>query len=95
MSAEDTAGDLPLPGGNFQLFVQKLGVQALLALGVAENPLTGRKDVNLPNARMVIDDLVMLRDKTAGNLTPDEASHVENVIAELERQYAEVASARA
>lgn len=85
MSDGRTASDMPLPGGNFQLFVQKLGVQAMLALGAAENPLTGKREVNLPAARGVIDDLRMLRDKTEGNLLPEEQTHVETVIEELER----------
>jgi hypothetical protein len=87
-----TAGDLPLPGGDFRLFVQKLGYQALLGLGVLENPLTRTKDVNLPHARSVIDDIAMLREKTAGNLASEEDEHLATVIADLERHYARVSS---
>jgi len=82
------SGDLPLPGGHFQLFVQKLSVQALLGLGVLENPLTGVQEERLEQARGVIDDLRMLRERTAGNLETEESAHLEQVIEELESEYA-------
>ena len=94
MGAEDTttAGNVPLPGGNFQLFVQKLGYQALLGLGVLENPITGSKDVNLSSARTVLDDLVMLREKTAANLDDAEEAHLDKVIEDLEEHFAKVSA---
>jgi hypothetical protein len=82
-----TAEDLPLPGGNFTLLVQKLGYQALIALGVLENPLTRKRDTNLAHAQMVIDDLMMLRDKTRGNLEPEEDQHLTRVVGDLQRHY--------
>lgn len=93
MSGRRTAEDLPLPGGNFRLLVQKLGVQAMLGMGATENPLTGKREVNLPAARMVIADLVMLREKTHGNLGADESAHLDAVIEELERNLDRLAEA--
>jgi hypothetical protein len=89
-----TAEDLPLPGGNFTLFVQKLGYQALIALGVLENPLTRRREPNLTHAQMVIDDLMMLRDRTRGNLQPEEDQHLTRVIGDLQRHYVTLAQQR-
>lgn len=82
-AAPRRASEVPLPGGDFRLFVTRLSYQALLSLGVLENPLTGTKQKNLGNARMLVDDLVMLREKTSGNLEPDEAAHLDKVIADL------------
>jgi len=82
-----SAGDLALPGGDFRLFVQKLGYQALIGLGVIENPLTREKSTALPQARGVIDDLRMLQERTRGNLSPDEEEHLATVIANLERHF--------
>ncbi len=90
-NARRTAEDLPLPGGNFTLLVQKLGYQALIGLGILENPLTKKREPNLPHAQMVIDDLMMLRDKTRGNLEPEEDEHLNRVIGDLQRQYVTVA----
>lgn len=86
-AAPRTAADLPLPGGNFALFVQKLGYQALITLGVVENPLTRKREPNLPHAQSVIDDLMMLREKTRGNLAPDEDQHLTQVVGDLQRHF--------
>ncbi len=85
------ASEVPLPGGNFRLFVTRLSFQGMLALGILENPLTRTRQKNLDNARMVIDDLLMLREKTVGNLDEDEAQHLDKVIADLSRAFAEIA----
>jgi hypothetical protein len=87
-----TAGDVPLPGGNFTLFVQKLAYQALMTLGVVENPLTKKREANLPHAQSVIDDLMMLREKTAGNLSPSESEHLTQVLSELQRHFVSLKS---
>jgi hypothetical protein len=81
------AEDVPLPGGNFTLFVQKLAYQALMTLGVVENPLTRKREPNLGHAQTVIDDLMMLRDRTRGNLTPEEEQHLLQVVGELQRHF--------
>jgi len=78
------ASDVPLPGGNFQLLVTRFSIQAMISLGILENPLTRKKEAHPHNARMLLDDLAMLREKTQGNLTEDEESHLAKVIGDLE-----------
>jgi len=78
-----TAEDLPLPGGDFRLFTARLSVQGMLALGLMENPLTGKATVNLAHARMMLDDLLMLAEKTSGNLDLDEADQLRKIISDL------------
>ena len=89
-SAARKAESVPLPGGDFRLFIQKLGYQALIGLGVLENPLTKTRDANLDQARMVINDLMMLRDRTQGNLKDGEEEHLERVIGDLQRHFVEL-----
>jgi hypothetical protein len=84
---ERRAEEVPLPGGDFRMFVTRLSVQAMLSLGLLDNPLTGKKTLQLDHARMTIDDLVMLRMKTAGNLRPEEADHLAKVVEDLEAHY--------
>lgn len=84
------AEDLPLPGGSFTLFVQKLAYQTLMMLGVVENPITKRKEANLPHAQTVIDDLMMLREKTRGNLSPEEEQQLTQVVGELQRHFVQL-----
>lgn len=81
------ASDVPLPGGDFRLFVTRLSFQAMLSLGLIENPLTGTKQVNAASARMLVDDLRMLIEKTRGNLEPDEEAYLEKVAGDLERHF--------
>jgi uncharacterized protein DUF1844 len=84
------AEDVPLPGGQFTLFVQKLGYQALITLGVLENPLTKTREPNLAHAQSVIDDLMMLRERTKGNLSAEEGQHLTQVIGELQRHFVQL-----
>jgi Domain of unknown function (DUF1844) len=78
------ASDVPLPGGNFHLFVTRLSIQAMISMGILENPLTHKKESHLGNARMLLDDLSMLREKMVGNLDSDEEAHLDKVIGDLE-----------
>lgn len=77
------AGDLPLPGGEFRLFVTRLAYQLMMSCGLLENPVTGGRQTNADNARMLLADLTMLRDKTVGNLSEDEMAHIDKVITDL------------
>ncbi|MCA8979919.1 MAG: DUF1844 domain-containing protein [Planctomycetes bacterium] len=85
-----TAADLPLPGGSFRLFITRLSYQGLMSLGIIENPLTNTKAMNLPNAKMLIEDLEMIRDKTRGNLDEDEDEHLAKLISDLQSAYRQV-----
>jgi hypothetical protein len=67
-------------GGDFTLFVTRLGIQALIALGLIENPVTGERTQNLVQARMLAADLEMLLEKTAGNLEPHEEAKLREVL---------------
>lgn len=77
------AGDVPLPGGSFQLFIHRLAYQLMMSCGRLENPITGTRDVNVQSATMVLADLEMLQEKTRGNLEDEEEEHLNKVLAEL------------
>lgn len=85
-----TAADMPLPGGDFDLFLSRLSIQGLLACGVLENPVTGEEQQNQSMAQALIDDLAMLQDKTRGNLEPDEDSHLTKVLGDLQEVFKRV-----
>jgi hypothetical protein len=93
MSEHSTADQAPLPGGSFRLFITRLSYQAMMSLGILENPITNTKHVALVNARSLIDDLIMLQDKTSGNLDPDEYEHMEKIIRDLEHVYGQIEQA--
>ncbi len=90
-----TAEDVPLPGGDFTLFVTRMNIHGLLSLGLMQNPATGKTQANLDQARMLVLDLEMLQEKTAGNLTEFEQQHLQKVASDLRYAYeARASSAR-
>jgi hypothetical protein len=84
MEAVRRASDVPLPGGNFHLFVTRLSIQAMISMGILENPLTQRKEATPGNAKMLLMDLEMLREKMVGNLDDEEEAHLDKVIGDLQ-----------
>ncbi len=64
---------------------------AALFLGQIPNPKTGEGEVNLELARMFIDQLAMIQEKTRGNLTSEETKVLSNAISNLQMAYVEVA----
>jgi hypothetical protein len=61
--------------------------EAAMNLGMAQTPDGGRTPVDFEAARHWIDMLGMLDQKTQGNLTDEEASVLENVLAYLRMQF--------
>ena len=81
------------PSIDFYAFLQSLYVNALMALGEVENPESKQFSTNLELARQNIDILSMLRNKTAGNLTPEEDSLLQELIPQLQLLFVKKASA--
>ncbi len=75
------------PEPDFSFFITTLSLQASIDLGEVPNPVTNKKEENLVQAKFLIDTLGMLKEKTKGNLTPEEANFQENVLYELRMQY--------
>jgi hypothetical protein len=62
-------------------------------LGAFPDPETGRAIVSLEYAKLHIDLLGVLEQKTRGNLTEQEASLLSRTLYELRMQYVEIAKA--
>lgn len=75
------------PDPDFGFFITTLSLQASIALGLIPNPTNNAKEENLPQAKFLIDTLGVLKEKTKGNLTTEEANLLENVLYELRMQY--------
>jgi hypothetical protein len=78
-----------IPGGDFRLFLQKIAMQGFYALGLIEIPGAPAPETNLPMARAVIDDLMMLREKCAGNIEEGERLTLDKYISDLQFQVIE------
>lgn len=60
---------------------------AFIHLGLMEHPATGRAEVNLPAAQQGIGMLMVLREKTRGNLTPNEEEFYDTLLSDLKMQF--------
>jgi len=72
-------------------FVMMQAQNAALFLGQIPNPKTGEGEVNLELAKMFIDQLAMIQEKTRGNLTNEETTVLRNTLSNLQMAYVEVA----
>jgi hypothetical protein len=72
-------------------FVMMHAQNAALFLGQIPNPKTGEGEVNLELAKMFIDQLAMIQEKTRGNLISEESTVLRNTLSNLQMAYVEVA----
>src|SRR4029077_13037038 len=68
----------------FVEFVMMHAQNAALFLGQIPNPKTGEGEVNLELAKMFIDQLDMIQEKTRGNLTSEESTVLRNALSNLQ-----------
>jgi len=71
----------------FSFLVMSHQTSALMQMGQLKDPNTQKVEKNLENAKLSIDILGMLQEKTENNLTKDEAELLENVLRELRLVY--------
>ncbi|CAK8713093.1 DUF1844 domain-containing protein [Candidatus Electrothrix gigas] len=76
-----------MPAVSFISFILSLNTTALFHLGDLAHPETGQTVVDLELARNSIDTLVMLEEKTKGNLEKDEQELLERVLYELKMRF--------
>ncbi|HIF02646.1 MAG TPA: DUF1844 domain-containing protein [Nitrospinaceae bacterium] len=72
---------------DFSAFIMSLTSSAFYHLGDMPDPSTGKTETNLPAVQQTIDMLIMLREKTKGNLKEDESKLIEQLIYELQVKY--------
>ena len=73
----------------FAVFLSSLSMQAMIAMGKLENPVSGQIEKSLEQARFLIDTLSIISEKTKGNLTPDEEKLLEESLFNLRMMYVE------
>jgi hypothetical protein len=71
------------PGTPFADFVEPLIAQAYMSLGMLRDPYGQKPKIDAGAARQMIEILTMLKEKTAGNLTPDEDDFLSTHLGEL------------
>lgn len=88
----DVTETAPAPGAeasgeakvDFPGFVLSLATTGMMHLGAIPDPVTGKKEENLPGARQMIEILLVLKDKTQGNLSNEEAKLLDSLIYEMQ-----------
>ena len=80
-----------LPAASFATHINSLVTQAFMAMGGMEDPRTKQRHLDLDVAKYHIDTLVVLEEKTKGNLTDDEKRLIDQGLYECRLQYVHVA----
>ena len=81
----------PLPEIDFKNFLLSISTSALIQLGEIQDPFTQKVAKNLPLAKQTIDLIGMLKEKTKGNLSPEEGKIIEYVLYDLRMKYVKAA----
>ena len=76
-----------LPEADFPNFITGLVMQCFMFMGEISDPVSKKKQKNLPQAKYIIDTLLMLREKTKGNLSGEEGGLLEGALHELQMKY--------
>jgi type IV secretory pathway VirB10-like protein len=71
------------PGSAFTNFIEPLIAQGYMSLGMLRNPYQPQAKIDTGAARQMIEILTLLKEKTQGNLTPDEADFLDTHLGEL------------
>lgn len=89
--------DEEVPGADdpasFVNFLSTVATNAAAALGAVPHPATGKRSLDLDSGKYWLDVIGMLREKTTGNLHPQEARLLEGLLADLRMQYVTVVRA--
>ncbi|MCR4396802.1 MAG: DUF1844 domain-containing protein [Candidatus Saccharicenans sp.] len=82
----DESGEF-MPPLDFSSIVFPIYTQALIKLGLLEDPRTNQLETNLEYAKRLIDILDLLRDRTKGNLEAEEENFLEAILSQLKLNY--------
>ncbi len=79
--------EMEMPPASLVFLCTTLATQTMIALGQVPNPITGKTELRLKQAKHYIDTLGMLEEKTAGNRTADESALFNDLLHQLRMAY--------
>jgi hypothetical protein len=91
----DAGTEAPKPSRSFEMLVDFLARNAAVLLGGYADPRTGEALLDLDGVRELIDMLDVLRDKTRGNLAPEDDRLLLEVLGSLKLSFLEMSKAAA
>ena len=86
-----SAQEALLPEIDFTHFILSLSSSALIQLGEIQDPFTKKSAKNLSLAKQTIDLIGMLKEKTKGNLIPEEEKVIDYILYDLRMRYVKAA----
>ncbi len=93
----DDFDESDIPGAkdpaSFVNFLSTLATNAAAALGAIPHPATGQRSLDLETGKYWLDVLAMIREKTKGNLHPQESRMLESLLGDLRMQYVQLVKA--
>ncbi len=76
-----------VPPADFSTYVIMLANTVMMLLGQVPDPVTQQRRLDLTQAKHTIDILMMLQEKTQGNLNTEEMKLLEEVLPQLQMAY--------
>ena len=81
-----------MPPASLESLLYMLATSAMVNLGLVPNPVDQKTERNLPAAQHSIDLLGVLKVKTGGNLSPEEARLLEEILYDLRMKFVKASS---
>ncbi len=88
---EEKAEARQMPEPNFRGLLGILASQALMGLGMHQDPSGKGVMVDLEGSKFAIDLLEMIKEKTEGNLTEEESAELDQLVTELQNRFVQIA----
>lgn len=83
----DRNGKCVMPDVTFSAFIMSLNTSVLYHLGEIADPVTGKTQIDYSLARHGIDSLVLLQEKTKGNLSADEEGMLKGILYDVKMRF--------
>jgi hypothetical protein len=81
-----------IPPLDFSSLILPFYTQAIIKLGMAKDPFTNKEQISLELAKRLIDLLDLLKERTEGNLKPEEEKFLAACLQQLKMAYMEKAN---
>ncbi len=75
---------------SFSLLVMSIASNAMMAMGLSPDPQTGKSETDKNLARFNIDLLVILKNKTKGQLDAEESGLLEHILQDLQMKFVQI-----
>lgn len=72
---------------SLSILIMSIAQSAVMAMGLSPDPQTGQVHKDKEMARFNIDLLLVLKQKTKGNLNQDETQFLDNLISDLQMKF--------